>query len=110
VLHAGRGGGVDETALLLGARREGIGRDEEHAIDALQPIGQRLGPVEVDDAGLGALRDEISHLGRVAGAGDHLAGALFEEDLDHAAAEVAGGAGDEEDGVSHGLDPAAGYE
>ena len=113
------------AAVRLGADGAHVGEDDMAPAEARAVLGpSRLLGVSTHDAdeiaraaagpgdhaGLGPLCHEVGDLGGIAGAGDDGAGLLLEEELDDAAAEMAGGTGDEKDGLGHGGIPCDGYE
>ena len=94
VFHAGslgRGNRRQVLALTFAAAANGIGRDQQQAIDTRKGRIQRRVGIEIGLAGLDALEAQLL---RVARAGDDLAViAALQQQLDDATAEFAAGAG-----------------
>jgi hypothetical protein len=97
-LHTGGLGGRDRVGVLAGALPDHAAGDQEQLLRPGEGLAQRHLVVEVrapdDDAALG----EIGQGLRPASGGDDLVGrdAAVQEGLDDEAAEVAGGAGDDD--------------
>ncbi len=96
VLHPGGNGGGDRSGMLLapGARpTDGVGADDQDAVDAGEGSGERIRIVEIAGAHLDPARRQILELGRIARHRDHTDAAPREQQLDHAPAELAIGTG-----------------
>lgn len=85
------------------ARLQIVGRDDEDKLAAREGgvKGRRIG--EVAPAHLDALRLQIAELVEIAGHRDDRRRACREQEIDDLPAELAGGAGDDEGAVLHGV-------
>ena len=95
---AGLDGGVDRGLVLAGPLAELVAGDQQHPVRAGEGVLQRGGVVEVDPLHGHAALGQVGQLLDLPAAGDDLVGrdAAVQQVLDHEAAQVAGGSGDDD--------------